>query len=296
MLTAKKKIRNHQIRIRLRFGTVLLYIAMIALVAFTILPLVYVVTTSFKPYDELFRYPPRFFVQHPSLDNFSSLFKSISTTSVPFARYLLNSIITTLITAAGTIIISSLGAYGLTQLRPKGSNIIMSLVIAALMFNSQVTLIPSYMMVKNLSLLNTLASLIIPKLASAFNFFLMVQFMSQIPNSLAEAARIDSAGEMRICWSVITPCVRPAWATIFVFTFISVWNDIMSPLIYIFDEDKKTLPLFLQTIGGGVGSAAISKAGAAAAGTLIMIFPTIIVFCIMQRFVIETMTYSGIKA
>jgi len=274
----------------------LLYVVMLGLVSFTVLPLVYVVVTSLKPYDELFRYPPRFFVENPTLKNFSDLFGSISASAVPFSRYILNSLVSTLLAVAGTILVSSLGAYGLTQHRPVGSKIIMTIVISALMFSSQVTIIPSYLVIKNVGLLNSIFSLVLPKLALSFNFFLMERFMSQIPRELIEAARVDAAGDMVIYWKIVMPCVRPAWATLLVFTFISSWNDYISPLMYIFGEDKKTLPLLLQTVGGGVGTAAISKAGAVAASSFVMIFPTIMIFVLMQRLVIETMTYSGIKA
>jgi len=290
------KTMNRRIIKHIKPRKALLYVVMLGLVSFTVLPLVYVVVTSLKPYDELFRYPPRFFVENPTLKNFSDLFGSISASAVPFSRYILNSLVSTLLAVAGTILVSSLGAYGLTQHRPVGSKIIMTIVISALMFSSQVTIIPSYLVIKNVGLLNSIFSLVLPKLALSFNFFLMERFMSQIPRELIEAARVDAAGDMVIYWKIVMPCVRPAWATLLVFTFISSWNDYISPLMYIFGEDKKTLPLLLQTVGGGVGTAAISKAGAVAASSFVMIFPTIMIFVLMQRLVIETMTYSGIKA
>lgn len=272
------------------------YFVMTALVAFMSLPLIYMVSTAFKPMEEIFLYPPRFFARRPVLNNFYNLLGSVSTFSIPFSRYILNSLFTTVVTVIMTVIISCMGAYGLVKHKPRGSGFIMAIIIAALMFSSQVTAIPSYIVVNKLNLINRYGALILPKLAVAFNFFLMKQFMEGVPDSLLEAARIDGAGEWKIFWRLVMPCVRPAYATLVVFSFITAWNDYFSALIYTNKSTMKTLPLALQLISGGAGASSLSTAGVAAAASLVMVLPTVILFVIMQSRVVETMAYSGIKS
>ena len=162
----------------------------------------------------------------------------------------------------------------------------------ALSFPVHATQIPNYMIVNALGLINTLWALIIPKIAVAYNLFLMKQFCDQIPNSLLEAARIDGSGELRIFFKLVFPMLTPAWATLIVLSFVSNWNDYFSPLVFITDESRKTLPLVLTSLAENGN---IARAGAAAVGTFLMVLPTILIFVIMQRRVIETMTFSGIK-
>lgn len=269
-----------------------LYFFVILLVAFTSLPLVYVIVTAFKPLDELLRFPPRFFVQRPTVKNFSDLVFAVGSSSVPFMRYLTNSLVISVITVFLTVIVSSMGAYAMTKLDLPLKKFIFSVVIAALMFPAEVTQIPNYLTVNAMGLVNTSWALIIPKIAVAFNFFLMKQFCEQLPNPLLEAARIDGAKEFKIFTKIVFPFLRPAWATLIVFSFVSNWNDYFGPLVYINDQAKKTLPLAIQSISEG-GS--LARAGAAAAATFIMTIPTVLIYTIMQKRVIETMAHSGIK-
>jgi ABC-type glycerol-3-phosphate transport system permease component len=284
------------LKFRLKPATMFLYISVLILVAFTALPLIYLITTAFKPLDQILAYPPKFFVTRPTLYNFSSLFVALSSTEVPFLRFTLNSIFISSVTVVLTVLVSSLGAYGLVKHKPKGSKIIFNLVIASLMFSPLVMQIPSYFVVSNLGLVNTLFALIIPKIAVAYNFFLMERFVGEIPDALLEAAKIDGANDFKIYYMIIMPLLRPAWATLVVFTFVLVWNDYFGPLIYITDEAQKTLPLILQRISGGAGVADLARAGASAASGLLMIAPTILIFTIMQSKVLETMAHSGIKS
>ena len=148
------------------------------------------------------------------------------------------------------------------------------------------------MVVNGLGFTNTMWALIIPKIGVAYNLFLMKQFCDPIPDVLLEAARIDGAGEGLIFFKLILPSLRPAWVTLVVFSFVANWNDYFSALVYITDEAKKTLPLILTTLSNGGD---IARAGASAAGTFLMVMPTILIYLSMQKSVIETMTYSGIK-
>lgn len=272
---------------------VLVYTVMILLVCFTALPLIYLVCTAFKPLSELYVFPPQFFVRNPTMKNFADLLLSLSSSAVPFTRYVFNSVFITVITVALTIVISSLAAYGMVKHNPPGSKLWFQVVIAAMMVSPFVTQIPRYLIVNGLGLINTYSALIIPALASAYYFFLVKQFMDQIPNELVEAARIDGSGEMHTFWRIIMPMLTPAWVTMMIFCFVASWNDYFSPLIYLNDQAMKTLPLALNTISGGGSS--IGRAGAVAAATLLMTMPTVILFTISQRKVMQTMVHSGIK-
>lgn len=281
--------------IHITFARVLLYVVMLLLVAFTVLPLVYVVVTAFKPLDELFVFPPRFYVKNPTTKNFSDLVISLGSSTVPFTRYAFNSIVVTACVVLATVTVSSLAAYSLVKFKPVGGKFIFDLILIALMFSPHVTKIPSYMIVNGLGLINSYWALILPNVAVAYNCFLMRQFIQQYPDELIEAARIDGAGEFKIFYKMVMPALAPAWSTLIVFSFVSNWNDYFSPLIYVTSQAMKTLPLALQTISGGAAGMSVGRAGAVAASTLLMTAPTVIIFTIMQGKVMETMTYSGIK-
>ncbi|WP_129724530.1 carbohydrate ABC transporter permease [Xylanivirga thermophila] len=286
--------KKNKKRKKFSWGKFFLYFFMLLLVAFTSLPLIYMICSAFKPLDELFLYPPRFFVKKPTLRNFSELLTTLDSTSVPFTRFVFNSLFTTAVTVFGTVIICSMGAFALEKYDLPWANTIFNIVVAALMFAPQVTQIPNYLIVNKLGLINTYWALIIPKLAVAYNFFLMKQFMEGVPNELLEAARIDGAKEFRIFWSMVMPMAKPAWATLIVFSFVSNWNDYFSPLVFITSQTMKTLPLALQTIQGGPGQ--VARSGAVAAATFLTVLPTILIFLFMQSKVMKTMAYSGIKA
>jgi ABC-type glycerol-3-phosphate transport system permease component len=288
-----EKRLSKKLHFRFSWGWFFTYLFMIALVAFTALPLVYVVSTAFKPIDELFIYPPRFFVRKPTMENFTNLLTALSSSEVPFTRYAFNSIMTVSITVVMTVIVSAMGAFSLVKYRTRGSDRFFKVVLAALMFSPHVTQIPTYMVINKLGMINSYSALIIPKIAVAYNFFLMKQFIEQLPDVLLEAARIDGATEWYTFWKIVMPSLKPAWATLVVFSFVANWNDYFSPLVFITNQAMKTLPLALQTIAGGLS---IARAGAVGAATLLMTLPTVIIFTAMQARVMETMVHSGIKA
>lgn len=288
------KIAGHHL-FYFRFSQVLLYLILTLLVVFTALPLVYVATTAFKPLDELFIFPPKFFTSHPVMDNFNSLLMTLDNSSVPFSRYIFNSVLVSALVVLGTLVISTMAAYGLVKHQPAGSNLIFALILAALMFSPHVTQIPNYMVVEKMGLLDTYWALILPKMATAFNMFLMKQFMEQLPNEYIEAARIDGANEMQIFMKIVVPFVKPAIATLVVFSFVGTWNDYFTPLIFTSSGQMKTLPLAIQSIAGGAGAASLATAGTMAAATFVTMIPTVLIYTIMQSKVINTMSYSGIK-
>ena len=271
------------------------YVVITALALFTMLPIVYMVSTAFKPLEEMFLYPPRFFVRHPTLRNFADLLIAMDALSVPFARYLFNSLFVTIATVTAGVIVSSMAAYPLAKYpRMPGNKLFFSIVISTLMFAPEVTQIPRYLIVDRLGLIDTYAGLIIPVIAGSYGLFLMKQFMEQLPIELIEAAKVDGASEWKIFWSVVMPLVRPAWITLVIFSFIGTWNDFFTPLIFTRSEQMKTLPLVMSAIGGGPG--VVARSGAVAAASLVVTLPTFILFVLLQRFVMETMAHSGIKS
>lgn len=287
MLTRRPKRRS---RIDSGKAITLLFLTVLAL--FMVLPLVYMVSTALKPLDELFLWPPRLLVQHPTLDNFRNLIIATSALSVPFTRYIFNSGFVAVAAVTGIIVLGSMGAYPLSKHKTMpGRNVIFTTIIAALMFAPEVTQIPRYIVVANLGLIDTYWALILPQLASAYALFLMKQFIDQIPDEVLESARIDGAGEFRIFWRMIMPLAKPAWATLTIITFISTWNDFFGPLIFTRTEAMRTLPLAIATIG----SNSIARQGAVAAATFLTTAPPLLIFAYFRRRVIETMAYSGIK-
>lgn len=281
-------------RKKIKPGKLILYILIGCLLVFTAFPMVAMICRAFMPLEELYQFPPKIIVSNPTLMNFSDLLTSLSSSTVPFTRYVFNSLWVTIVTVVLSVIICSMGAYGLVKHKPVGAATIFAIVLAALSFSSHVTKIPNYMVVSGMGLINTYAALIVPSIAVAYNFFLVKQFCEQLPDSLLEAARIDGAKELRIFFTIAMPLLKPAWSTLAVFSFVTNWNDSFSPLVYITSDAMKTLPLALQTMAGGAG--VVARSGTVGAATLLTTAPTIIVYTIMRGRVMQTMTYSGIKS
>ena len=280
---------------RRRQATPFEYLVITLLALFTLLPIVYMVSTAFKPLEEMFLYPPRFFVRHPTLRNFAELLLAIDALSVPFVRYAFNSLFVAMVTVGAGLVLSSMAAYPLAKYpRMPGGRLFFAVVISTLMFAPEVTQIPRYLIVDRLDWIDTYAGLIIPSLAGSYGLFLMKQFMEQLPVELIEAAKMDGASEWVVFWKVVMPLVRPAWITLIIFSFIGTWNDFFTPLIFTRSEQMKTLPLVMSSIGGGPG--VVARWGAVAAASLVVTVPTLVIFVLLQRYVMETMSYSGIKS
>jgi ABC-type glycerol-3-phosphate transport system permease component len=272
------------------------YLFLIPMAIFAVLPIVYVVSTAFKPLEELLLFPPPFFVRHPTLDNFQDLLLATNASSVPFSRYLFNSVFTSLSTVALQLIFCSMCAYPLSKARGMpGTNVIFGLIVAALMFAPEVTAIPRYLVVQKLGLIDTYGALILPQVAYPYGLFLMKQFIdNSVPQEFIEAARVDGASEWTIFWRIVMPLTSPAWNTLLIFGFIQHWNDSFSPVVFTRSEAMKTVSVAMITLTNGAGS--IANQGAANAGAFLMLAPTIIVFLLRQAKVIQTMADSGIKS
>lgn len=270
-------------------------VLMTVLALFTMLPIVYMISTAFKPLEEMFLYPPRFFVRHPTMRNFVELLLAIDSLTVPFSRYFFNSLFVAGVTVTASVILSSMAAYPLAKYpRMPGAKLFFSIVVSALMFAPEVTQIPRYLIVDRLGMIDTYWGLIVPALAGSYGLFLMKQFMEQLPIELIEAAKVDGASEWRIFFQIVMPLVRPAWITLIIFSFIGTWNDFFTPLIFTRSEQMKTLPLIMSSIGGGPGI--VARTGAVAAASMVITLPVLILFVLLQRYVMQTMAYSGIKS
>jgi ABC-type glycerol-3-phosphate transport system permease component len=280
-------------RFKTTSGELTIMAALTLLAMFMALPLVFVVSHSLKPIDELFLFPPRFFVRHPTMRNFQDLLISTYALQVPFVRYVFNSVFVSTATVVGGVLLASLAAYPLAKHQFPGRQAIFLIIIAALMFAVQVTSIPRYLVVYQMGIIDTYWAFIIPNLALPYALFLMRQFMETIPAALIESAKIDGASEWTIFWRVIMPLCKPAWATLVIIIFVNVWNDLWTPLVFSRTEAMRTLPVALQTI---TTTGSVARQGAAAAATLIVVSPPIIIFTLLQKRVIQTMAHSGIKA
>lgn len=270
-------------------GDIINFVFLCLFAAVMVLPMVYAISNAFKPLDELFVFPPRFFVRNPTLDNFKGISALFTETMVPFSRYVSNTIFITVGGTVGSIFIASAAGYVLEKKSFPGKNALFSLVVTALMFTATVTAIPNYLVMSKLGIVDTYWSIFLPVFGSSFNVFLMKQFMVNVPDTILEAARVDGAGEQRIFWTIVMPSVKSAWLTLIIFSFQSLWGITGSGTIY--SEQLKTLPYALsQAVTAG-----ISRTGESAAISCLMMIVPVTVFIVTQSNVMETMMSSGIK-
>jgi ABC-type glycerol-3-phosphate transport system permease component len=269
------------------------YAVLVPMALFMVLPVIYIVNQAFKPLDELFMFPPRFFVIKPTLKNFTDLFRTASTTGVPMSRYLFNSIIVTVVTVLANILITAASAYVLSKKKFKLKKKLFALNQIALMFVPIAVAIPRFLIIKNVGLSDNFLAHIIPLLAMPIGLFLVKQFMDDIPDALIEAAKLDGANDFQILLKIVMPLVKPALATVGILTFQVVWNATESSSLYISDESLKTFAFYLNTLTSS--SNTIAGAGMSAAAGLIMFLPNLIIFMLLQSKVMNTMSHSGIK-
>jgi ABC-type glycerol-3-phosphate transport system permease component len=268
-------------------------IILIPVAIFMGLPIVYIVNHAFKPLVELFEWPPRFFVQNPTFDNFIDLFAITSTTGIPMTRYLFNSLLITAITVFASIFIGSLAGFALSKLEFRFKSSLLWINNIAIMFVGASVSIPRYLVIESLGLIDSFWVHIIPGLAIPVGLFLIKQFIDQIPKDLIEASRVDGANNLQIYWYVILPLIKPAIATIAIVAFQGVWNNTEVSNLYINDESLKTFAFYMTTLT--MTGNAVAGQGMAAAASLIMFIPNLVVFIVLQKNVMNTMIHSGIK-
>ena len=288
---AKLRTRKHRVVLSRSAGgdagiTVLLTILGI----FMFLPMIYVVMQSLKPLDELWMYPPRFIVMNPSLNNFKDLFVLMNDSWVPFSRYIFNTVFTSVCGTFGHLFLASMCAYALAKIKFPGGKMVFKTIQTSLMFHSTVTAITNFMLMSAFKMIDTYWAIIVPSWGYTLGLYLMKQFMdSSVPDTVLESARLDGASEIRTYWTIAMPMVKPAWLTLIIYSFQSLWNAGAST--YIYSEQLKSFNYAIGQITAG----GIKRAGASAAATVLMMAVPILVFVISQSNIIETMGSSGMK-
>lgn len=257
---------------------------------FMVLPMVYVLMQAFKPLDELWMYPPRFYVMNPTVTNFKDLFTLMNTSWVPFSRYIFNTVFTSVAGTFGHLFIASMCAYALAKIRFPGHKWIFKTIQTSLMFHSTVTAVTSFILMSAFHMIDSYLAIIVPAWGYTLGLYLMKQFMdTNVSDAVLESARLDGASELRTYWTIAMPMVKPAWLTLIIYSFQTLWNAGSS--IYIYSEQLKSFNYAIGQITAG----GIKRAGASAAATVLMMMVPIMVFVISQSNIIETMGSSGMK-
>ena len=285
----KPKILRRRQPNRSRGGDFGIYIFLAIMSCIMVLPLVFAINQSLKPMDELFRFPPTFFAKNPGFENFTDLFVTMNKSTVPFSRYIFNTLFTTAVGTAGHVLIGSMAAFVLAKYNFPGSRFFFGVVVTALMFTGSILMIPNYLIMNSLGWIDSLLAMIVPAFASPMGVFLMKQFMEGLPTVLIEAAKVDGATEWYVFTRIVMPNVKPAWLTIIIFSVQSLWNNPAS--VYIYSEEKKALVYALSQVSLG----GVARTGQAAAVTVVTMIVPILLFVISESQILETMASSGIK-
>ena len=263
------------------------YLLLTAIAILMLFPLLWLIGTAFKsPTEDIFSFPPQLLPSQPTLANFKTVWQAY-----PFSNYLLNSAIVAVLSVSLNLLFCALAAYPLARLDFTGRKIIFTLVVTTIIIPFQIVMIPLYILAVNLGLRNTYLGLILPNIASAFGIFLLRQAFQGVPQELEEAARIDGCSELGIWWHIMIPAIRPALVTLAIFVFIGSWSDFLWPLIVLDRPEYYTLPLGVANLAGAFSL----DWRLVAAGSVISIAPILILFIIVQKYIIPTDVGSGVK-
>jgi putative chitobiose transport system permease protein len=266
---------------------VLIYGLLGAIALIMLFPLFWLISTALKsPSENIFQFPPQFFPTQPTFDNFIRVWQSL-----PFAQYLFNSTLVAGLTVILNLLFCALAAYPLARLEFKGRNIIFAIIVSTIMIPFQIVMIPLYILTVQLGLKNSYLGIIFPSLASAFGIFLLRQAFQGVPKELEEAARMDGCSELGIWWFIMLPAIRPALVTLTIFTLIGSWSDFLWPLIVIDQPEYYTLPLGVARLAGTFSL----DWRLIAAGSVIAIAPILLLFIILQRYIVPSDLGSGVK-
>ena len=274
-------------------GQIKIMIILLPLLIFMAMPLVYIANHAFKPMDELFAFPPTFFVKNATLENFEKLIKFSRTSGVPMSRYVFNSLIVTVLTVGLSLLFTTMSAFALAKLKFKGRDMMMNVNQMALMFVATAVLIPRYLVIAKLGLIDNIWAHILPLMAYPVDLFLVKQFTEQVPESLIEAAYIDGASDVTVYRKIVIPLIKPAIATATILVFQQVWTNVETSNYYINDDSMKTLTFYMNSMINVNNT--VAGQGMSAAATLILFIPNLVLFIILQNGVMNTMAHSGIK-
>ena len=269
-----------------RFATPLLYLALFVGAALAAFPLLWMVSASFMPTGQAGTFPPPLLPSEPTLEHYRALFARGD-----MARYLLNSTFVSVAITVVSLTVNSLAGYAFAKLRFAGRDKLFQSLLAALVIPAQVAMLPLFLQMRALGLVNSYAGVIVPAAASIFGIFLIRQFALSIPESLLEAARIDGASEFQIYRSVALPLLRPVLVTLALFTFMGAWNDFMWPLIVLTDDDLYTLPVALATLT----RERVQDNEFMMAGAVVTTLPVLVVFLLLQRQYVRGIMLGGVK-
>jgi multiple sugar transport system permease protein len=271
---------------RERFSSVALHGALVVFGALSLVPLLWMLSASFMVTGEASTFPPALLPHHPTLAHYEDLFGRLA-----LGRYALNSAFVAVVTTAGALMINASAGYAFAKLRFRGRDRTFRVLAAGLAIPVQVAMLPLFLLIKSLGLVNNYGGVIIPGLSSIFGIFLVRQYALAIPDDLLDAARIDGASEFRVFRSIVLPTIRPVLATLALWTFLATWNDFMWPLIVLSDDRKYTLPVALA---GLVGEHA-QDVELMMAGAVITVLPVLILFLMLQRYFVEGVTEGSVK-
>jgi multiple sugar transport system permease protein len=264
----------------------ILYALLLAGAALALLPMFWMVAASLMRTGEATAFPPRLWPTDPTLEHYRALF-----TRLNLGRYLLNSTIVAVSVTAASLLINSMAGYAFAKLRFRGRDRTFRLLTAGLVIPVQVSMLPLFLLLREMGLINTYWGVIIPGLASIFGIFLIRQYTLSLPDDLLDAARIDGASEFRIYWSIVLPVIRPILATLAIWTFLATWNDFMWPLIVLSDDRMFTLPVALANLAGE----RVQDTELMMAGSVLTVLPVLLVFLFLQRYYIEGITVGSVK-
>lgn len=273
---------NHQSYLKL----LAIYGALSLALILTLIPFLWMLSTSLKPDAAIMAMPPQWIPRELTLEHYRQLFAAMS-----FLRAFGNSLLVSLGATLLGLLINGLAGYAFAKFRFPGRERLFALLLATMMVPGQVTMMPVFMLLKELGLLNTFAGLVVPMSASVFAIFLIKQFMETIPDELLEAARIDGCSELGILFRIVLPMSKPVLATVALFTFMAAWNEFLWALIVMLDEAKYTLPVALANLNGQHGTAW----GLLMAGSVVVILPVVAVFLAMQKYYVRGIATTGLK-
>lgn len=287
----KIRVRNHRVVLnRSKGGDFGINIMLLLIGAFMFIPMIYSVMNAFKPLEEFFYFPPHFFPRRLTLENFTYLFQLMSSSWVPFSRYIFNTVFITVAGVLGNLIISSLCAYALSKIPFPGHKFFFQLIQKSLMFSATVAGIINFISMSLLGWVDSYLAIIVPAWATTTGLYLMKQFMdSNVADIVLESARLDGSSEFNTFFRIAMPMVKPAWLTLIIYSFQGLWQTGSSTFIY--SEELKTVNYAI----GQILSAGTVRNGASAASSFIMMVVPIVVFLLSQSQIIETMGSSGMK-
>jgi multiple sugar transport system permease protein len=280
--------RSRWVRPRRSLSTYLTYFILLLGVSMTLLPFIWMILGSFKTASELLQMPPTFWPENPTLENYRTI---LTDPKLPIMRFYGNSTFVAVFNVTTTLFTSSLFGFLFAKYTFRGKNILFGWILLGLMIPSQITMIPGYLILAKVGLLNTLWGLVLFSFTDAFGIFLMKQFIESLPNELLDAARIDGASEWQIYWRIVLPQLGAPLATLGVLNFMGNWNAYLWPMVVITSIEKRTLPIILTWYN----SQHSSNPGITNAATILMVLPILFLFIYFQRWIIRGFTMSGLK-